>query len=70
MFSHIHWDYICSVLNDPKIRLLIVASELPLVDDNHSNILKCIHHDSQQYSRCRSWWAFVPLEQQRYHGHE
>ncbi|RHY81110.1 hypothetical protein DYB35_009230 [Aphanomyces astaci] len=75
VFSPVQWDFVLKVLADVTLRVLVVCSELPLVDDSNANIQAFMTSSkvpsSSSSSRpnprssCRSWWGAVPRDQQR-----
>ncbi|RHY25882.1 hypothetical protein DYB25_012437 [Aphanomyces astaci] len=75
VFSPVQWDFVLKVLADVTLRVLVVCSELPLVDDSNANIQAFMTSSkvpsSSSSSRpnprssCRSWWGAAPRDQQR-----
>ncbi|KAH9056093.1 hypothetical protein Ae201684P_021831 [Aphanomyces euteiches] len=64
ILSPAQWDYVLSALGDTTVRLLVICSELPIVDDSNANITNALAvHESA--SVCRSWWGFTPRDQER-----
>ncbi|RLN76022.1 hypothetical protein DYB28_010222, partial [Aphanomyces astaci] len=75
VFSPVQWDFVLKVLADVTLRVLVVCSELPLVDDSNANIQEFMTSSKvpsssssskpNPRSSCRSWWGAAPRDQQR-----
>ncbi|OQR93442.1 hypothetical protein ACHHYP_02561 [Achlya hypogyna] len=63
LLSPAQWDYIEAALRDPRTRLLVVCSELPIADDATERIAAFAAADPA--AACASWWGQRPDDRHR-----
>ncbi|EQC37191.1 hypothetical protein SDRG_05417 [Saprolegnia diclina VS20] len=63
MWSPAQWDFVTSILAEPRTRVLVVCSELPIADATSASVEALLA--SEPTSSCASWWGRRPEDQHR-----